>query len=177
MSVTLRVEYTWYDAFPTDEELMQVQTAINEHLPPSVSLDCEALLTAQTDHPFREQAWYEEGASLTSALEVLCDDHALRAPSMVFVPVVLATPSIVVHTPSGELALQSVVSMLDRWERSGPGRRAETERLAQAYDPQQVGDRQNRPEWSRIEGAYWLFALVRLARACLAPRLPARIYW
>jgi hypothetical protein len=177
MSITLKVEHTWYDAFSTYEELTQVQAAINEHLPPGVSLDWEALLAAQTDHPFREQAWYEEGVSLTSALELLCDARVLRAPSMVFVPIEVTAPSIVVHLPSDELALQSVGAMLDRWERGGRERGAETERLAQAYDPQQVSDRQNRPEWSRIDGACWQFALVRLARACLAERLPARIYW
>lgn len=140
MGFSLRLQYTWYDAFPDPDDLDQVQAAVSEHLPSDVTLDWDQILASGVDELTSFSFPSDHAAYFTSALGQLCDGAAPETDRLDFLPVPLAVAHLDLSTPEHRWRLYSTKHMLSRWERMGSIEQAEVQRLAAAYRGGQTTD-------------------------------------
>lgn len=177
MGFSLRLQYTWYDAFPDPDDLDQVQAAVSEHLPSDIRLDWDQILTSSVDELTSFSFPYDHAAYFTSALEQLCDSAAPLTDRLDFLPAPLAVAHLDLSTPERRWRLYSTKRMLTQWERMGSIEQAKVQQLAAAYRGGQTTDLEPKLQWAPVVAAYCITSLVRIAELATEYGVPAGVFW
>ncbi len=173
MSLTVSMAASWDDAYPDPDVLEQVQRAIAPHLPADVRLDWDAVRQIRATQRVSFGVSRDYVGTLEDVLIDLWGRDATSASQFDLVPFPLVVDWVDMGVSTHTWRLYSAVTVLEYWQHVPVAEQRALEQLAQAF----VASDTPAHNQYRLAGAYCLTELVRVARACVEQRLPARVYW
>lgn len=173
MSLTVSMAASWDDAYPDPDVLEQVRHAIERHLPAHMTLDWDELRQIRSPQRVSFGVSRDYVGALEGALIDLWGRGANTASQLDIIPFPVVVDSVDMGDPAHTWRLYSAVRALGHWQHFPQAAHLEMEQLAQAF---LTGDTPAHDQY-RMADAYCQTELIRVARACMHHRLPARVYW
>jgi hypothetical protein len=178
MSMSISLQYTWYDAYPDPDILSAVQAVLDAHQPPGVRLDWTALLAAGSDgstETFSDAEGTYVGVAQSSLIE---ESKAAQGDPLDLVPVSFQGSVLdLAAAKRPRWRLYPAERALQQWEQYGAGYALEQQRLEQVYlqaDRSGAWPRTNQEIEATV--AHAVLAIVRIARRVVQYQVPARLF-
>ncbi len=173
MSLTVSMAASWDDAYPDPDVLERVQRAIAQHLPANVTLNWGELRQIRSPQRVSFGVSRDYVGTLEGALVDLWGRDATTASQLDIIPFPVDVDSVDMGDPAHTWRLYSAVNVLEYWQRIPVAEQRALEQQAQLF----VASDTPAHNQYRMADAYCLTELVRIARASVQQRLPARVYW
>lgn len=178
MTMSMSLQYTWYDAYQDPDILTAVQAVLDAHQPAGVTLDWTVLLAAESDGQSETFVNLEGTFVGVAESSLIVEPLAIGGHPLDLVPVTfVGTVLDLAAAGRPRWRLYPAERVLQHWEQYGAAYAAQQQRLEQIYH--QADRSSSWPETD--EGreatvAHAALAIVRIARAVLQYQVPARLF-
>jgi hypothetical protein len=178
MSISMSLQYTWYDAYQDPDILTAVQAVLDAHQPTGVTLDWTALLAAESDGHAETFVNLEGTYIGVAESSLIVEPLAIGGDPLDLVPMnFVGTVLDLAAAGRPRWRLYPAEGILQRWEQYGASYEAEQQRLERIYHQANRSSSWPSTDLDREAAvAHAALALVRIARGVLQYQVPARLF-
>jgi hypothetical protein len=189
MTMSISLQYTWYDAYQDPALLAAVQAVLDAHQPPGVQLNWETLLAAVSGGA--AETFLDMEGTLTfldmegtfvgvAESSLIAEPEAIRGDPLDVVPMDFVGAALdLAAAGRPRWRLYPAQRVLDRWRQHGAAHARTQRQLEQLYYEQQPTRSDAWPETRQEMDAvvaHAQLAIVRLAQSVLRYQVPCRLF-
>jgi hypothetical protein len=180
MTMSISLQYTWYDAYQDPALLAAVQSVLDAHQPPGVQLDWEALIAAESGGAAETFLAMEGTFVGVAESSLIVEPEAIRGDPLDVVPMDFVGAALdLAAAGRPRWRLYPAQRVLDRWRQHGAAHARTQRQLEQLYYEQQPTRSDAWPETRQEMDAvvaHAQLAIVRVAQSVLHYQVPCRLF-